>query len=379
MVAGGASGVYLWLFDDRGGLVGSVDHARDDQLEDFDVCPGGRRAVELWERRVVVRDLATLRPAKTVRVPGDVDEVSCRSRKAGDVVVALRDNATGNFRAIAPLDDLDRPLVSGDWVALEVAGDDVLATVGREHTELQRLSVRTGARKILHRAEDDSGAVLSVEPSIEGFVVSPDGRRVAFEVTHYPQGAPRSSEVFVYRIDDGRLLGSATFAVEGADLRWLDDQRLVLTSYGHAPLVLDADGLAVQAELPEAADWAAVAAKRGRLMGMDGPRLSAVKPSTGEVSVLATVPTQFTRWIERLPQPLRVSSKVPSASDEAVAVADAADAPRPPSSTPTSADGGRTPWLAASAAAGLALAVTVAGVRRRRQRDGGPQPAALDR
>ncbi|MDP9405177.1 MAG: hypothetical protein M3O86_01025, partial [Actinomycetota bacterium] len=324
VVAGGSGRVHLWLFDDRGALAGSVRTPRDDYLEDFDVCPGGRRAVELWERRVVVRDLATLRRARTVRVPGAVDAAFCRDRNGRDVVVALRDDASGNFRALARLDDLDRPLVRGDWVAVDVVGDDALATVGRDHTELQRLSLGTGARTVLHRADDDSGAVLTVPPSIEGFAVSPDGRRVAFEVTRYAEDAPRSSEVFVYRVRDGRLLGRADFAVEGGEVRWLDAERLVLTSYEHGPLVLDSDGLTVQAELPDAAGWVAVTAMGRRLVGMDGPRLSAVTPSTGAVTVLATVPTQFTGWIERLPQPLRVSAKAAKRS-ETTTISDTVD------------------------------------------------------
>ncbi|CAN5770837.1 hypothetical protein BH24ACT14_BH24ACT14_00110 [soil metagenome] len=307
VVAGGeGAGAHLWLFDDRGRLVGSGDDPRGDWLMDFSVCPGGKRAVELWERTVVIRDLATQRRLRVLRVPADVGRVWCRDAKAMAVLVARQDHSTGGWRSIARLDQLDRSLVSGDFVEVEVVGKYLLATVGIDNTRLRRLSLGTDEDALLHQAADDSGAELTVPPGIEGFAASPAGDRVAFEVTRYPEAGQPSSEVFVRDISGGALLTTAPLRSEGSAVQWLDDQRLLFTSYGDPPVVLDAGDLDPLAELPAEAGWATVAGADGALLGMDGPRLSAVDPATGSVSVLATVPTQFAGWVERLPQPLRV-------------------------------------------------------------------------
>jgi len=376
VVAGGeGAGAHLWLFDDRGRLVGSADDAHDDWLMDFSVCPGGKRAVELWERTVVIRDLATQRGLRALRVPANVGRVWCRDAKAMAVLVARRDHATGDWRSIARLDELDRTLVSGDYVDVEVVGQHLLATVGRDDTLLRRLSLRTEHASLLHQAADDSGAQLIVPPGIEGFAVSPAGDRVAFEVTRYPEVGQRSSEVFVYGISDGALLTTASVGSEGSAVLWLDDRRLVFTSYEDPPVVLDADALGVLAELPAEAGWATVAGADGALIGMDGPRLSSVVPATGSVSVLATVPTQFTGWVERLPQPLRVepASRPRRGSRGAVAQA-STTSPDPTDPTALGArgfdEGSQPPtrFALGLGAAGVLAALCFGAVRRRPRR-----------
>ncbi len=322
LVAGGSGGPYLWLFDDDGGLVASKATSRRSELVDYSVCPGGRRLVEVWERRVVVRSLETLRRLRTVAVPEDVGRVWCNDRRARSVLVARTDDESGDWSAIAPLGALGEPLVRGAWVDVEIVGDRLLATVGREHTELRLVSLYASKTALLHVAADHTGAPLSVEPAIEGFAVSPDAERVAFEVTRYPaQGRP-SSEVFVYDLATRQLLARAGFDVEGGAVGWLDESQLVLSAYEHPPLVLGADDLSVRAELPADAFWVASVNPDGDLIGMDGPRLAAVTPATGAMHVLATVPTQFA-WYERLAQPVRVSAAAQRRSRAAAKAASA--------------------------------------------------------
>ncbi|MBA3621134.1 MAG: hypothetical protein M3425_07695 [Actinomycetota bacterium] len=373
VVSGGdGAGAHLWLFDDRGRLVGSADDPRGDWLMDFGLCPGGRRAVELWERKVVIRDLATQRGLRALRVPANVGRVWCRDANATAVLVARQDHATGDWGSIARLDALHRPLVSGDFVEVDVVGRHLLATVGRDDTQLRRLSLRTDRVSLLHQAADDSGAELNVPPGIEGFAVNPAGDRVAFEVTRYPEGGQPSSEVFVRDISDGALLTTAWFNFEGSAVQWLDDQRLVFTNDDDPPVVLDADDLDVLAELPAEAGWATVAGADGALIGMDGPRLSSVVPATGSVSVLATVPAQYTGWLERLPRPLRVeqASRRHRGSRDGVTQA-STTSPDPTDLGARGFDEGRQPparFALGLSLAGVLAAMCFGAVRRRPRR-----------
>ena len=363
LVAASGAGRHLWLFDDRGRLAGTSADARGEYLEDISVCPGGRTVVELWEgRTVVVRDLRTLKTVRRVRGPANIGRLWCRNAEGTRLLGALRDRATGDWASIVDLRQPRQPLLAGDWVSVEIVGDALIAAVGREETQLRRISLADGKDTLLHQATTPAGAV-NVEASIEGFSISPDASRVAFEVTNYPASGEPSSDIFVRELSTGRLLARRHVASEGNEVLWMDDSSLLFTSYEDEGLLLDAEHLELEDMLADQVYWPATRAPRGKLIGMDGPRLSALDPRTDRVRTLATIPAEYSTWVLRLPRALKM--QVP------------AGAPDPPPAEPTAPPApmpGRSafPQLPPAVLTGLAAVALGLGfvVVRRRARSG---------
>ena len=367
LVAAGGSAPHLWLFDDRGRLAGVSEDSRGEWLADVALCPKGHTAVELWEGgTVVVRDLRSFR-AKTIAGPRNLGRVWCRNADGSRLLGARRSNATGDYNAIVDLRSPRRPLVSGDWVGVELAGRHLVVTVGREHTQLRRISLATGDTTLLHTATSSIGNV-HVGPSIESFSLDPARNRVAFEVTNYPENGAPSSDAFVRSIADRTLLAHRHIAGEGDQLRWLDDQALLFTTYDNDAMVLDAGNLATRTTLPDKTSWPAVRRPAGTLLGMDGPRLSSLAVPAGRVRTLASIPAEYSSWIIPLPEPLEVQG--PEAATNP-------PAPEPtPEPTPSEAGAPVVPrnaspppdWFVLGAVAlALALAAGTRGLRRRRR------------
>lgn len=377
---GGGKGRHLWLFDDRGRLASASTDNHGQALEDMSLCPGGRTAVELWSGKVVVRALRTLRAVTVHRVPRNVGRVWCRDAAGRDVIGARRSNATGDWKSIVAVRSPGRPLVEGDFVGVEIVDDVLVAAVGRENTELRRIDLRSGRETLIHRATSRPGVTTHIAPGIEGFSISPDRTRVAFEVTSYPEQGDPSSDVFVYDITSGQREARAFHPDEGFEVRWLDDTSLLFSSYGadvEEAQVLSAADLRVEATLPKKTHWASL--RRGdTLLGVDGPRLATVDVQTGEVSTLATIPVEYGSWVVRLPQPLKVRAGATTEDTEGPAAASEAPAQAPvgrPDPRGEVAGGAELegkaalPLVPVAAAGALALlALGFLAVRRRRRR-----------
>jgi hypothetical protein len=358
---------HIWLYDDQGRLAGAAADARGDWLEDLAMCPGGRTAVELWDgpRGVVVRDLRTLRVTRSPRVPRDIGQVWCDDADGNTLFGARRSPDTGDFDAVLSLLAPRTAVVRGAWTNVEVVGNHVVATVGREHTRLERISLKTGRVTTLHQSHDFGTEPDRVPAGIEGFAISPDQTRVAFQVTRYPKKGNASSSVFVYDLASGRAVAATHVPVAGEQVRWLDHNQLVLTSYEGAAYVLAAATLHIRTLLSDNAHWAAVTGAQGALLGMDGPRLVSVDPTSGEIRRLATIPVESDQHLIRLPRPLAVKAPARSALRPPAAPPKAAGPSVP---TATSSRGPlEVAALAGAATALLALGLlALLGVRRRR-------------
>lgn len=229
---GGGNGRHLWLFDDKGGLANASTDNHGQVLEDISLCPGGRTVVELWNGKVVVRELRTLRKVTVHRVPRNVGRVWCRDAAGRDVIGARRSNRTGDWQSIVTVRSPRQAGRPGDFVGVEVVDDLLIATVGRENTHLRRIDLRSGRETLIHRAAGRPGVATHIPAGIEGFSISPDGTRVAFEVTSYPEQGDPSSDVFVYDIRSGQRAARAFHPGEGFEVRWLDDTSLLFSTYG---------------------------------------------------------------------------------------------------------------------------------------------------
>lgn len=367
LVAAGGLGRHLWLFDDRGRLANASQDGRGDYLEDTSVCPGGKTLIELWHRKVVVRDMRTLRARRTQRVPGTVGRIWCRDAQGDRVLAARRDNRTGDYASIVSLNALDRPVLSGSWIDVEVVGGDLVATVDRDFTQLWRISLSDGRETVLHTARNKPDVKVHINAGIEGFAVSPDATRVAFEVTVYPDEGSPSSDVFVYDLASGRQEATTHLDGEGIEVRWLDDARLLFTSYDaddEAAQVLDADTLEQRAALPRNAHWPQTAGPGGTLLGMDGPRLTSVDPASGKVRTLATIPAEYATLI-RLANPVQVRAAAEQRRPDPPAEA-ADDGAGASSITLPARQVATAPALAATAVVLLVAGVVLLRTRRRR-------------
>ena len=364
LVAASGAGRHLWLFDDRGRLAGASADARGEYLEDISVCPRGRTLVELWEGgTVIVRDLRSLKSVRKFRAPRNLGRLWCRDAEGTQLLGARRNNATGDWASIVDLRRPHNPLVSGDWIDVEVVGNVLVGAVGREETQLRRISLADGTEKLLHQAVTPAGEV-NLEAGIEGFSISPDAQRVAFEVTNYPASGEPSSDIFVREISTGRLLARRHVASEGSEVSWVDDSWLLFTSYEDEGLLLDGEQLELRETLPAQVNWPAMQTPAGNLVGMDGPRLSALALGTGRVRTLATIPAEYSTWALRLPRALKMQVRTgeyaaPSEVGEVGAV-------RPPLMTVPEPG---SPWVpVATIAGGLAvLGLGLLLVRRRRR------------
>jgi len=307
LVAAGGSDPHLWLFDDDGRLAGATGDAGRGWLEDVAVCPGGRTVVELWEGEVVVRDLGTLRAVRTHAVPGDVGRVWCDDAAGHRIMAARRNHSTGDWASIVSLRAPRRAVVSGDWIDVELIGDHLVTTVGRENTQLRRISLASGREALMYRALGQPRVDTDIPASIEGLAVSPDGTRVAFEVTTYPADGAPSSDVFIYDVRTGRRLATRHIPAEGMQVRWLDDSAVVFTSYEQGTQLLAAADLQTLARFGRGVEWVSLRGSGGTVLGMDGPRLAALDIDTGRARTLAAVPAEHSSWLLRLPLPIRIN------------------------------------------------------------------------
>lgn len=371
LVAAGGAGRHLWLFDDRGRLANASADGRGDYVEDITVCPGGTTLIELWHRRIVVRDMRTLRARRTQRVPGTVGRIWCRDAAGDDVLAARRDNRTGDYASIVSLAAVDRPVLSGTWIDLEVVGNDLVATADRDFTQLRRISLRDGRETVLHAARNKPGVAVHINAGIEGFALSPDGTRVAFEITIYPDDGSPSSDVFVYDLATGRQEATTNVAVEGIEVRWLDDETLLFSSYDaddEAAQLLDADTLKDRTALPAEAQWPQTRGPDGTLLGMDGPRLASVDPATGDIRTLATIPAEYSSSMIRLPRPVKVRATSEQRRPEPPAAPAAAEPAGPSGTANFTAPARRVPATVSAAVAVTLLAAGFLVLRTRRRR-----------
>lgn len=371
VASSGEEGRHLWLFNDAGELAATTDDGGGSYLQDFALCPGGQVAVELWHGRVVVRDLATLAAIRTQKVSSALGRVWCRDDAGKRLLGAKRSPTTGDWVSIVRPGDAGAPLATGDWTYVEITGDDLIATVGREQTQLRRISLGTGQDDLIYQATDRPGVELNVPAGIEGFTISPDQTRVAFEVTRYPMEGQPSSDMFIFDLRTLRARARNHLDTEGNVLGWIDDDTMMFTDYGNDTLLLNATDLRTAQRLPSNAQWVSLRSRNGTLLGMDGPRLSSLDPDTGEKTTLATVPAQYAGWIRRLPQPLQVAHqpREPGSKPTPANTTEPAVTPGTPPA-PTVASTATSIWPGLAAGAGVLLVGAAAFVLVRRRRTG---------
>lgn len=302
LLAGGSGRVRLLALDARGGVLGWS--GGEGWLRDVSVCPGDRRVAELVgggflgpsEKAVAGRDLATFEVVGRLPLPGGeegdlVSRLWCRDESGSDIVAFGTDHGfptpTGTFYT-AQAGELT-PIARGPWWQAEVVGEEAVVVAGGGQSRLELIDLRTGDGRLIHEVTGESSL------PIEGFAVSPDQSRVAFELTDYGEERPRST-VFVYGIHPPTLLARGTFPLEGQDVGWVGPNRLFLSAYGERDdpppaLILDPDDLSV---MKEAEDWRLGPARvtDGVIYTITDGRLASFALESGALETLRVLPSE---------------------------------------------------------------------------------------
>ena len=186
---------------------------------DFEVCPGGRRAVETaWidgRRTLYVRDLRSMLVRYRVTIKGEPLAASCRTPNAHGIVALVAQPGSGGERSsrlVALSDRGTRVLHRGSADEGSIEGRYAWLASGTSARTMTRVDLRTGrARRIVSLA------------ALSGLVASPDGRRAAFRGAY------------------GRLcvasgVGAITARPEASSLlTWADSASLVARSFEPTP------------------------------------------------------------------------------------------------------------------------------------------------
>ena len=193
------------------------------------LCPGGRRVLELVDKRVrrslYVRSVPDLRVLRRVAVT-EPAAAACLDADARSIAV-LESRGDAGEQPVSRL-----LVIRGGRVRTLRRGHSTLATFGggaaylRDDGGIWRVDLETGAAKLVTRR---SGTALAV---------SPDGRLLAIVDA---AEAPRRSARLLLVPTSGAPARSVPIGVRGsdADLRWQDERRLVVFPSGGLARVYD--------------------------------------------------------------------------------------------------------------------------------------------
>ena len=214
-------------------------------------CPGSQRVVEIvslyrHNARLIVRDLSSFEIERQFDLPFGkrpyrrqyVTAVVCRDEAANDIYLFASnyhfggyDNATSYLQRVGP--DGPGPLVRGDAQQASFTRDHAFLNGGTNGRRITRIDLDTGQRSFVAR----------VPPRPGPLTLSPDGTMLAgIAAGRDNYEAPPSRAVLIKLGPDPRVISRSLHAkYMTGDVRWIDDQRLVLlTSYGRRSRIYDA-------------------------------------------------------------------------------------------------------------------------------------------
>ena len=306
---------HLWLLDKSGRRAGFATRPEGlDQwvsLNNISLCPDSNLLVESWQGQVFVRDLTTLELVPDVVDPVDQGgwvQASCFSADANRVaIVDLNEQTT-----VTMPEPAESVRLTNQFGAVAVPRREAVIAYGQSGVTLVNAD---GTTEVLFDAEaENQGRATNQPPSVEGVSVSPAGNRIAFEVTHYWDGRPPSSTVYLIDFaSEDRL--EADYDVEGSMVSWLSEDRLWLGDYSGDHRLLD-DNLSEVENSGEtrfdASDWQSPVSSGELVWFLEGSELRAHNLATGQQESLAEL--ALSPWENRLislPEPITITADLP--------------------------------------------------------------------
>ena len=233
LIAGYGGAARLMVLDAGGGLLATVGD-EEGSLNGLALCPGGVLLVELVNDQLVVRstsDLSEIRRVGTDDLPYRVavPQIWCRDSGGQTIWVAADEwtEETGTIYRLLRADDLEQPILEGNFGWLDLGNDYAVAGEGPTGETIWRIHLETGERTVLHEIPVEMG---DAPPSGLGWV-DPAGERVLIAQWRYRDDSGGHTMLFLYGLDDGDLLWRSKTLPTADGVGWIDDTRFLAESW----------------------------------------------------------------------------------------------------------------------------------------------------
>ena len=233
LIAGYGGAARLMVLDAGGGLLATVGD-EEGSLNGLALCPGGVLLVELVNDQLVVRstsDLSEIRRVGTDDLPYRVavPQIWCRDSGGQTIWVAADEwtEETGTIYRLLRADDLEQPILEGNFGWLDLGNDYAVAGEGPTGETIWRIHLETGERTVLHEIPVEMGGA---PPSGLGWV-DPAGERVLIAQWRYRDDSGGHTMFFLYGLDDGDLLWRSKTLPTADGVGWIDDTRFLAESW----------------------------------------------------------------------------------------------------------------------------------------------------
>lgn len=315
LVSGNIGGFTYLILNEEGGIVAGINGPFAEafqQPSQFSICPGGAVMVEQWDRGIVVRALSDLSIIRQVSLDDFAETTAvlsmrCVSRNGSEILVAGEEwNGKTSIARVFKITETIEP-----WIEIpggQVWLGDTLAVIQDHQTN--EISIvdyaNTSTNVIFATPTNENGPFIG----IAGIGISPDSSSIVLVEVEYQESEGSVSSVILFRAD-GSELSRQVLDGEASALTWLDDNRILVSrSLGdgreQVATILNATTLETELEIEDWHAWNPVILDQ-QMYASEGGAIVRANLSTGVVTSLSTLPTQYVGPIALLQEGFNVS------------------------------------------------------------------------
>jgi len=303
-----AGGYDFLTVNDEGGIVAGKGVSNIDpyaRVMQFSACPESTLVAELWNDRIIVRDLMDLSVVNEIDLTslGEDTWFSTARCMTGDAskIWVVGEHWSGSASSFAIYDATDGLTMLHELPEGQATLGDHFAMVnGNQYERLSLIDYNTGDITTLHQVErEDEETYIGIASA----AISPDGTLIAALEVDYEGTA--DSDLILYS-PTGDEINRIGIDAEGWWVSWIDNSRLVVQtsqSDGSQSIsrVLESPGLEPLVDL---LDWISneIVVDGDSLYGQQGGSLMKADLNTGGIAQVATYPVQFLGPIALLPE-----------------------------------------------------------------------------
>lgn len=315
LASGNIGGYNYVVLNEEGGIVAGINGPFNEPFEQpwqFSICPGGDVLVEQWSRGLVLRDLTDLSIIRQVDLSDFAETTGFLSMRCvsvdGSEVLVAGEEWTGSVSVsrVFKVSDTIEP-----WIEVPLGqvwlGDTLAVVQSYESNEISVVEYESGSINAIHATPSSEDGPYT---GIAGISISPDASSIALMEVLYEGPEGGVSDLILFD-NAGTELGRQQFAGEASSLNWLDANRILINwtdneGRGQVATVLNATTLETAFEIKGWQGWNPVIIDQ-RMYASEGGTIVSADLSTGEVSGLGTLPTQFVGPIAVLPADFKPS------------------------------------------------------------------------